>query len=66
VAAPIGYHREACPYVQAAWVLNVSRQRVAQLIALGRLTGIEDARAVAATSLREELWRHGRRPDRRI
>ena len=65
VAYAIGYHRERCPYGQAAAILNVSRQRVYQLCDEGRLTRIDDASAVAATSVREELLTTGRRPDRR-
>lgn len=61
VALAVGFHRERCPYAQAAAILNVSRQRIYQLANEGRLVRIEDAQAVASTSVREELLRHGRR-----
>lgn len=59
-ARAIGHHRVVCSVRQAAWVLNVSRQRVNQLIEAGRLTRAEEG-GVVSTSLLEELRGRGRR-----
>jgi hypothetical protein len=65
-ARALGYHREVAPFMQAAWILNVSRQRVYQLCDLERLIRVDSPReGVAPQSLRYELWTHGRRPARR-
>jgi hypothetical protein len=62
VAQAIGYHRSVCPAGQAAAILNVSRQRITQLVAEGRLVEVAWSRmAVAAPSVRDELLRYGRR-----
>lgn len=65
-ARALGYHREVAPFMQAAWILNVSRQRVYQLCELERLIRVDSPReGVSPGSLRYELWTHGRRPSRR-
>jgi len=55
VARAIGYHQPAVPYVMAAAILGVSRQRVYQLCEQGRLRRVEGQHAVTAASLREVL-----------
>ncbi|MET0904313.1 MAG: hypothetical protein ABWZ52_13825 [Acidimicrobiales bacterium] len=65
-ARAIGYHREVVPFVQAGYILNVSRQRIYQLCELERLIRVDGAReGVTPKSLRYELRKHGRRPHRR-
>jgi hypothetical protein len=62
VARAIGYHREVAPFLSAAAILNVSRQRVYQLCDLERLVRVDSPReGVSPISLRYELWTHGRR-----
>ncbi len=61
-ARSIGYHRPTAPLVQAAWILNVSRQRVHQLCDEERLIRMDVPRdGVTRWSLRQELLSHGRR-----
>lgn len=61
-ARALGYHREVAPFMQAAFILNVSRQRVYQLCELERLIRVDSPReGVAPQSIRYELWTHGRR-----
>lgn len=59
-ARAIGHHRVVCSVQQASWVLNVSRQRINQLIDEGRLTRADEG-GVVTTSLLEELRAAGRR-----
>lgn len=52
VAYWIGYHEEHVPYMEAARILDVSRQRVYQLIKdEHRLVGVDGKHAVTAASL---------------
>ncbi len=60
----IGHHRTYCSLQQAAWILNVSRQRVAQLATEERLLINDETGRVSAISLRRELRTHGRRRPR--
>lgn len=68
VARAIGYHRAVCPYVQAAAILGVTRQRIYQLCEGGILQRTAGAVGgevgVLPISLRDHLWRAGRRPAR--
>lgn len=68
VARAIGYHRPVVPYVQAAAILGVTRQRIYQLCeggVLQRTTGAVGGEVgVLPYSLRDHLWRTGRRPAR--
>lgn len=65
VAYAIGYHREVVPFMAAAHILNVSRQRVYQLCDEERLVRVDSPReGVAPASLRYELRRYGRRAGR--
>lgn len=64
-ALALGFHRTVCPFTQASYILNVSRQRVYQLTEQGRLVRMEVGEGVSPTSLREHLWTYGRRPSRR-
>jgi len=54
VARAIGYHQERVPYVVAATILGVSRQRVYQLCEEGKLRRVPD-NAVTPASVREAL-----------
>lgn len=60
VARAVGYHREAVPYMAAAAILGVSRQRVYQLTDEGKLRRIEGQHAVTPSSVREVLMGGGR------
>lgn len=52
VAYWIGYHEDHVPYMEAARILNVSRQRIYQLIKdEGRLVAVDGKHAVTAGSL---------------
>lgn len=55
VAQAIGYHRERVPYVTAAAILGVTRQRVYQLCEEGRLRRLEGEHYVTPASVREVL-----------
>lgn len=55
VALAIGYHQETVPYVIAAVILGVSRQRVYQMCEEGVLRRVEGAHAVTPASLRDAL-----------
>jgi hypothetical protein len=55
VARAIGYHQERVPYVDAATILGVSRQRVYQLCQEGKLRRIGETNTVTPASLREVL-----------
>ncbi len=61
VARSIGFHQEAVPYVIAATILGVSRQRVYQLCEEGKLRRIADTNAVTPASVREVLLGAGLR-----
>lgn len=61
-ARAIGYHRPTAPLAVAAGILNVSRQRVAQLVELERLIRVDVPRdGITRDSIRHELLVHGRR-----
>jgi len=61
-AYAIGYHREVVPFMTAAAILNVSRQRIYQLCEAERLVRVDSPReGIAPLSLRYELRKHGRR-----
>lgn len=55
VARNIGYHKEAVPYVTAAAILGVSRQRIYQLCEMGRLRQVPGHHLVTPASVREAL-----------
>lgn len=56
VARAIGYHKPTVPFVTAAAILGVSRQRVYQLTRLqGTLRAVEGTNEVTRASLREVL-----------
>lgn len=65
VAMAIGYNRPICPFGVAAVILNVSRQRISQMVQEGRLRGAQFAGGgelgVLPSSIRAELLTHGRR-----
>lgn len=58
-ARAIGHHRKVCTITQASYVLNVSRQRVVQLVDAGRLVRTDSG--IDSASLLAELRRRGRR-----
>lgn len=59
VARAIGYHREAVPYVAAAAILGVTRQRVYQLCEEGHLTRVRGQNAVLPGGVRQVLLNMG-------
>jgi len=64
VACAIGYHRAVTPYMAAAAILNVSRQRVYQLCDQGKLRRVAmygEPEGVSPASLREHLAVYGRK-----
>ena len=60
VGLAIGYPRQAVPRAIAKVILNLSRQRIHELITLGILDAV-DANTVTAKSVRDRLRASGRR-----
>lgn len=54
IALAIGYPQHACPKPVAGAILNLSRQRVGELITLGTLVGVDRAH-VTSVSVRDRL-----------